>query len=312
MATSGVYSFNQTRDEIILDTLINLNVIGGNETSIPSDELGYATRALNRIIKKWSAVSMPLWSRKEGVLFLQYNQASYDLGSTSTDKVANSFTNTTTSAAASSAATAITVTSATGFSADQNIGIKLSTGYLQWTTIASVAGTTINLDDALTSSVESGAIVYTCTAGIQRPLKIIDARLFDISNSLDIPMNQINYVPYMQQPQKTLTIATPTQFAYNPSLDNGKFYVYPTPSTVEKVIKFTYHNPIQDFNASTDNADFPVEWLDAIMAELSAKLALKYDKYQQLPALVSIAEKEYKNACMTNKEQGNLQVKIVP
>ena len=61
--------------------------------------------------------------------------------------------------------------------------------------------------------------------------------------------------------------------------DSGVFHLFPVPSTVEQsanTIKYVCQIPFEDFDASTDNPDFPQEWYDALTYGLATRLAPEY------------------------------------
>lgn len=60
-----------------------------------------------------------------------------------------------------------------------------------------------------------------------------------------------------------------------PLLANNKLWVYPSPSG-SFTAKFTYRRRLYDFDASTDNPDFPSEWLDCLTYQLASDLVEDY------------------------------------
>jgi len=72
----------------------------------------------------------------------------------------NSVIATVTTADATVGATAIVVDSNAGFTTGYPVGIEVSPAVMQWTTVASVVGTTINLTDPLDADVTSGNVLF--------------------------------------------------------------------------------------------------------------------------------------------------------
>jgi len=272
MAVSGTNTFSQTRNDIINRALSILGVKTRGR-ALTSEEVNEASDALNLFVKGLKSEGVYLWKYAEGTLFLTVGQESYLIDG-STANATESFTQTTTSAAALSGATAIVVTSATGFTADYYVGVMKDDGDIFWTTVASVAGTTINLDDALTDDVSSGATVYVYQTKITRPESITSARRRD-SSSYDTALNELARSDYFNLAQKTVT-GMPTQFYYDKQLSSGTIYLYQAPDDASNTIKFTFQKMFFDFTTGTDNPDFPIEWAETLAFGLASRLTYDY------------------------------------
>ena len=79
MATSGVSSYNITRDQIINDALLALNLISPIETATAT-EIAVAKRRLNNMIKAWQGMGIGLWLNDQKSLTLVVGQQSYLFG----------------------------------------------------------------------------------------------------------------------------------------------------------------------------------------------------------------------------------------
>ena len=131
---------------------------------------------------------------------------------------------------------------------------------------------------ALTLDTQAYNIGTGQTVNIAKPLKIIQAILHDTSSNVDIPMRIITRDEYLRLGNKT-TNGQPIQIYYEPLRDYGVLHVYPpanSAAVTAKQIKFTYLRPFEDFDASTDEPDFPQEWFDALKYGLAARLAGEY------------------------------------
>ena len=272
MAVSGTNTFSQTRNDIINRALSILGVKTRGR-ALTSEEVNEASDALNLFVKGLKSEGVYLWKYAEGTLFLTVGQESYLIDG-STANATESFTQTTTSAAALSGATAIVVTSAIGFTADYFVGVMQDDGDIFWTTVASVAGTTINLDDALTDNVSSGATVYVYETKMSRPEAVTSARRRDSSN-YDTPLNELARSDYYDLAQKTVT-GMPTQFYYAKFINYGTFYLYQAPDDATNTIKFTFQKMFFDFTSGTDNPDFPIEWAETLAFGLASRLTFDY------------------------------------
>ena len=294
MATSGSYNYKLTRDKIIKRAMHRANIVNMNQAA-RADDHEYAVDIFQGLLKLWQAEGIQMWKRKQATLFPAKQDEQYAISSSTSDHVTNSYVNTTLSAAEASGQTILSVTSSTGMTAADNVGIELDDGTRQWTTIASVdSSTQITVDVALTDDAASGNTVVTYTSKINdRPLRILDMRSVDIANDKNsIPMQMIGYDEYFNIPVKT-TDGRPNNFYYDKLLDNGQIYLFPRPDEVNQVIEFTYHEQWQDVDNSTDDIDIPQEWTLPLIYGLAAELAVAYGKFQEFQILEGKA-REYK------------------
>ena len=181
MSTSGSVNFSQNRDQIITRALNILDIVGIGRTP-SATQISHAADVLNMLIKSWQgqtdfARGLKVWARKRGYLFLQTGQHEYTLPG---DHWTNSYVTTTTTAAAISGASTIDIASATGMTASDYLGVELSTGALQWTTISGAPSTTLTLAASLTANVASGARVFAYTTRATRPLSLLAAVRRDV------------------------------------------------------------------------------------------------------------------------------------
>lgn len=274
MTTSGSTDFSVTRNDLIQAALEKIGVIADGETPSASQYTKGAL-SLNMLVKAFQADGMPLWAIKQGYVLPTTSTSSISLGP-SGGNATLSYVTTTATAAGSTAATTITVSSITGISASDYIGIALTDNSMQWTTVSGApAGSTITLATGLTSAMSSGARIYTYTTKLQRPLKII-AAFRKVSSSL--ARSPINVVAKDQiYSFGTLdSSGTPNQVAYDPQLSSGKLIIYPQFYGGDNLIELTFQTPFEDFDASSDEPSFPQEWFLAIVYNLAWVLSPDY------------------------------------
>ena len=272
MAVSGTNTFSQTRNDIITRALSILGVKTRGR-ALTAEEVNEASDALNLFVKGLKSEGVYLWKYAEGTLFLKVGQESYKMDG-STANATESFVQTTTSSAASSGAAAIVVTSSSNFVAGYFVGALKNDGDIFWTTVASVAGSTINLDDALNDDVLSGAPVFCYQTKIIRPEKITSARRRD-SSGYDTPLNELARSDYFNLAQKTVA-GQPTQYYYDKQLTYGALYLYQAPDDATNTIKFTFQKMFFDFDNGNDNPDFPIEWAETLAFGLASRMVYDY------------------------------------
>mgnify|MGYP001591989507 CR=1 FL=1 len=272
-----------------------INIININQTARGADH-EYAVDIFQSMIKLWQAEGIQLWNRKQATLFPAYQDYQYSISSdSSSHHCANSYVDTTLSAAEAASQTVLSVTSSTGMTAGDYIGIELGDYSRQWTTIVSVDSTTqVTITTALTAAAVSGATVITYTNKIaDRPLRILDMRTVDLNNSKNsVSMENIGYDQYFNIPVKT-NDGRPLNFYYDKLLDAGVLYVFPRPDDVDVLLEFTYHESIEDVDSATDSVDFPTEWTLPLIYGLGAELCIAFGKFEEFKTIKPLAD-EYK------------------
>jgi hypothetical protein len=291
MSTSGSYNFSMNRDTIIKRAMHMANIVNLNQAA-RGDDQAFAVDIFQSMIKLWQAEGIQIWNRRQATLFPAYQDEQYTISNTG-DHCANSYISSTISSDEASGQTVLSITSTTGMTAADNIGIELDSGTRQWTTIVSVdSSTQVTVTAALTGSAASGNTVITYTNKINdKPLRILDMRTVDLSNNRStVSMEQVDYAEYFNIPIKS-TDGRPINFYYDKLLDSGILYIFPRPDDVNVLLNFTYHESIEDVDSSTDSMDFPVEWTLPLIYGLAAELMVAYGKFEQLPAIAERAAK---------------------
>lgn len=299
MSTSGSDSYTQNRNQIILTAYQLMGIYGIGKT-VSNEDVNLANTLLNMMIKKWQAQGYHLWTKQEGVLFLNPNQGEYLLGNGTTDAMATTKDNlifSRLSSNASSGTTNIAVTSSTGMSINDNIGVVLSDKTIFWTTIASIpTSTSITLNLGLSGAALANSFIYTFTNKLTKPLRIIGMARYRTgydnntatSSQIDIPVTGISYGDYQNIPDKTSS-GRCYQFHYNPKITDGKIFLFPRPSDGADRLHFTYERRIEDLLNSDDDIDFPDEWVEPITYQLAIRLGAPFGKIDRAEKLLPIA-----------------------
>lgn len=285
MTTSGTVTFSVQRDTIIQDAMFDCGALGVGE-NVNDADLQFCSRRLNMLVKQWQgkqdfAPGLKMWFRKRGNLFLSATTGQYSLGPSGTGW-ATSFTQIATTAAAAQGAGSILVSSITGLSSGDNIGIVLNDQSIQWTTInGAPSGSTVTLAATLTGAAASGNTVYSypTTSQARRPLQIVTALLRD-QNQNDVPLYVLTIDQYEAYPTKAQTASPqdPTSIYYEAQLTNGQLYTdAPAAADCNKYIHMVYLSPIEDFVAATDTPDYPQEWYLALVTGLAINIAPAFE-----------------------------------
>ncbi len=293
MARSGSYNFALDRDTIIKRAMQLVNLININQTARGADQ-DYAIDIFQSLIKLWQAEGIQLWNRRQATLFTAYQDEQYSISHTG-DHCANSYVNTTLSAAEALGQTVLSVTSSAGMIAADNIGIELDDRSRQWTSIVSVdSATQITVLASLTAAAASGNTLIAYTSKIaDRPLRILDARTVDLDNNkIALSMEMIGYDQYFNITDKR-SDGRPLNFYYDKLLDAGVMYLYNRPDNVNELVEFTYHEAMEDVDSATDALDFPTEWTLPLIYGLGAELCIAFGKFEEFKTIKPLAD-EYK------------------
>jgi hypothetical protein len=279
MATSGTSTHSRNRDQLLTRALRLAGAIASGETP-GSQEITDAAESLNAMVKHWQATGVHIWRTTEATLFLQADQIRYELGTTASDHATETATQTTLASSAADGASSIVVSSATGIANGYYIGVQVDDGTFHWTTVnGAPAGTTVTLTAALDDSATSGAVVLVYQTKLVRPLKILSARVYNLTSAIETPIDEMDRIEYQELPNKTST-GSVNGFFYDRrggANSTGYFYIWQPSNAVEDAIRMTIARPIQDFSAAGDDADLPQEWIETLVWNLAARLAIEYD-----------------------------------
>mgnify|MGYP001574175770 CR=1 FL=1 len=288
MASSGSVDFSVNRNDIITRSLEVIGEYDPGET-ISSADVTTCASWLNLIVKQLQGTAdfaggLKMWSRKRAYLFLSGGQAVYTLGPTTTatgttNKWASSYVTTTISANEAAGQTVLSVTSITGISNADRIGIELDDDTMHWTTVnGAPSGGTVTITASLASAAASGnrVFAYATTAQGRSPIKILTASLrsFDSTNvPTDIPIDAGLLIEGYESIVSKTADSDPTALYYEQTLTDGTVYLDAEPSDVSKIIRMVYLSAIEDFDASTDTPDYPQEYYLFLVMELGKYIA---------------------------------------
>jgi len=301
MATSLSYDYSVTAADILTEALQFNGVLASGET-ISSDDSTSCLRTFNMMVKQWSgnidfAPGLKAFSRKHGYLFLQQAQSVYSIGP-SGDNASLTYVTTTMRVNAATSATTLELTSTTGMTAADKIGIELDSGLIFWTTISSVTDSdTLVITTGLSGASSVGTRIFTYTTKLMRPLYIENAVVRDVDTN-DTPLTPMTLEYYEYLSNKT-SDAYPTYYRYDNTLTNGTFYIDVEPSSVKNVIRLTFMTPAEDYDLTTNDIAFPQEWYLPLAIGLSKLVSPKFslpwtpDKEDAFQSALSIARTSY-------------------
>lgn len=285
MATSGTYSFNVTRDQIIAQAMKNIRKLDPYDTMDAVDVQDCAFQ-LNMICKQRmgkadGSTGLKVWTRQQGFLFLSGTTNLYPIGPTANGWT-NSFIGTTTTAQSAAGASTVTLASVVGMATGNFIGMETQGGTIQWTTInGAPVGQVVTLTAVTADVIPVGASVYVYATAAQQPLNIETANLRDAQNN-DVPVKILrtiqDYDSYSQR-VNPLNNGDPAAIFYEFKLGNSTLKTdVGSSADMTKYLVFSYMEPVQDFNSPLDNPEYPQEYYLALVWLLTEQIAPMFSK----------------------------------
>lgn len=247
-------------------------------------------RSLNLLAKQWQGTSdkfpgLKVWTRQRLVIFLVLNQSRYVIGPASGDDRAsvNSLA-TLTTANKTASSTALVVSSTTGMTAADIIGIVLNDGTVGWTTIATVTdGTNLVLAANTLGAAAAGRVVYTYTSKAQRFVELESAVLRDNSTAgqpIDIPLEVYTDVQEYERVVQKQAPGDPTSILIEYQRLNTAVTCNFAAANVYKSLRLTVLYPSEDYDSvsGADDISYPQEYFAALEWELARRCAPKFGR----------------------------------
>lgn len=130
----------------------------------------------------------------------------------------------------------------------------------------------------ITHTLTPGTQSYTVGTGLNintaRPLRVLEARRRSTSGT-EIPVDVVSMQEYREVPVKS-TQGAPVLVAYDPQLANGVLYLWPTGDAINNTLVLIVQRPLEDFDATGDNPDFPQEWHLPLVYGLAVLIGPQY------------------------------------
>ena len=302
MALSASKNYSITQADIIESALRKAGAYDQGE-AVSGSETSAAAMALNLMVKFLVTKGADIWLRDEITLFLQPDTKSYALGTTN---ATTSYVESTLSAAEASGQTVLSITSTTGMTTADIFGIKLDDDTIQWTTVTVDSAIQGTVADALTGDAASGNKVYAYTTTAGRPTKIVYSYRRDV-NGFDTEVTMVGESEYLSQSNKS-SKGPPVEAWYHPTLTVGNLYVWPVDGGAnwDKLVMSAQFYP-DDFDAASNNPEFPIEWGEPLVYGLADRLAPEYGlSIKERVLLKNEAESKLDDALNYDVENANV------
>ena len=313
MATSGSKDFSVTRSQIIQAAIRKCGQADQGEPISAAEEQD-AAFALNVLVKEWSARGIDIWLRDEITLFLQPEKESYQLGPSGDNVTASHKIGTldgeevlgSTSIAFTTVERNYGQTAATPAAVNDIIGIKTDAGSIHWATVTGItaistslgqedvtSGATATIDSGLHLSASEGNAVYVYTTKADMPVRLVNVMRRN-ADGTDVPVEMIGEQEYRSLTRKQQEGPT-TQVWFKQGLNSAELFVWPTGGNnggYDRLVMQAIFHP-DDFDAVSNEPEFPIEWANALIFHLAHDLAPEYGVDRQTRAdLYAIAERK--------------------
>lgn len=277
---------------IIKKALRLIRVLDRNQP-LQDDDRNDALEAFNQMILHLQTHYNNLWTMQQAVVLMEQGKQFYKCGPAGDRVVSRDDLRTqTTSVAALTGATSVTLNGALSVASGDTVGVQLSSGSFHWTTSSATStGTTISLTSGLPSDASASARVYVYTDIIDRPLRILNAQSAWSITDAEIPLETFSRQEYFDQPDKT-TQGQTSNYYYSPQLTAGELYVWPTAQSNLNVLRMTYIDPIQTMITNIDAPQFPDEWQECLAYMLAVRLMDEYGLPQDRQAALKLKADE--------------------
>lgn len=306
MSVSNNFNFSLTRNDIIYEAYRLASIIDPVET-LSSTEITNASQSLNIIMKNLMSRGLRLWSYESAVLIPAIGQSEYTLSESGDRFILKSdFVKTTLSIAIASGNTSFTVASGTGIAISDTIGVLNSSNVFVWRTVSNVVGNVITVSSAFTSAFTVDSKVYSYTARITKPLSISDATVQYDTNS-EIGISKMSMNEYQALSYKAMA-GNPTQYYYQPKIDEGRLFLYPQSENESQYINLVIEKPFDDLDSSTDTIPSPNEFYDIIIYSLAQRLAMQNGFYNKSSILGVEVERLYSLQRLHDFEDASINV----
>jgi hypothetical protein len=132
----------------------------------------------------------------------------------------------------------------------------------------------VSYDISLVASQNTYPIGIGLASNTAFPLDIYQATLTPVAATTNIDLEIVSNFEFQNLPDGEGTVV---KVSYQPQINAGILSVWPSPATSGDQLTITYQKPLDRFTSSTETADVPQNWENALVYGLAHLLA---DEYQ--------------------------------
>ena len=265
MSTSNSTNYTLLASELIASSFEMIGVAKGGEP-LNSEDSATALITLNTMLKAVQQ-RLNIWKRKTASITLVAEQVTYTFGQKSAGAI-------------TSVSAGNLVDSGANFNTDSVIvgDTVLNTTAGTSTTVSAVTSTTqLALTTDILTSADDAYEITDADISAPRPIKILECNRKGTSGN-EVTMDALTRNEYENLSNKT-SPGTPIQYHYDPTINNGTFYVWLAPdasAVANWTIELVYQATIEDVDSTTDNIDLPPEVIEAVTVGLAYRLSWRF------------------------------------
>ena len=262
MSKSNSTNYKLTGKELIESAFEIVGIDSAGEP-LEAEEEQSALRVLNTMLKALQR-KLNIWKRKTLTINLVSGQTVYTIGQKSAGTI-----------------TSFTTLQLNDGSADfVKDDVQVGDTVYNTTDNTSEAVLTVSTANQLTFASELFSVAledYEITSAdisAPRPLKILECNRKDTTGN-EVPVTPMTRNEYEALSNKT-TAGAPLNYHYDPTLDNGTFYIWQSPNATivsTWTLELVYQSPIEDIDNVNDSVDVPAENLEALVINLGYRLS---------------------------------------
>ena len=132
---------------------------------------------------------------------------------------------------------------------------------------------------SVTAGTQNYEIGVGQTINTPMPMKLTQAIRVATSGGNRVPLNIYTQYDFNLLSNFSSTTGTPVQVYYQPKATSGTLRLWPIPDATfasGNTIEITYQRPFEEFDAATNDPDFPSYWTRAMIFGLAAELSSEY------------------------------------
>lgn len=277
MAVSTATDNRQT----LRDFVTNAASLAGHKRrgeALQGQELIDGRQALQDMLNEWEMVGLHLHKSERVTLFMEPDINVYKIGLDARAAINPIKTST---PLATATGTTVVPRTTTGMTVGDVFGVYAYTTADQnateivWSTITAIASLTVTLADSLPFGAPAGAVVYSYTATVPRPIRLEKAwMLYNHGNSRNMIKLQAENDFFNLQSNTT---GDATSVYYDPRRDTyGELHVYPIPYRTTEQLLLKMQLPAYLPQDNSDFLDIPQQWTSAVKYNLAVRLSHIY------------------------------------
>lgn len=185
------------------------------------------------------------------------------------------------------------------------IGIELDDETMQWDYVLNVnSSTSIDLTGSLDDDVAVDNQVFSFSEQIDRPLRVMNFMYSSAPGSAGTPVDIWSRQEYTQQPQKDAQ-GNVVNWYYNPTLGEGRLYVWQTANNIQNTLAFDVRKPLSVYTQISDTLDYPSEYYLPLKWAIAADLGPSYGVKESRQSVLEQKAADFLESALGNDNESD-------